>query len=173
MPKAKIVRLETTRKAKQLSARDQAFARVAAHQEVLELNEANFVAPPGGGLEIFDAGRAWLHKLSATFGLPRFPESEAEVLGVYQNLMFFVIASRPTPFPREDEAWLLAGRNTIAETTPWAVDWFEAYLVQDLPAMRQAMVNNSFIEEAGRDWETTQAAIEAAGGGRGEHQSST
>ena len=118
MPKAKIVRLETTRKAKQLSARDQAFARVAAHQEVLELNEANFVAPPGGGLEIFDAGRAWLHKLSATFGLPRFPESEAELLGVYQNLMFFVIASRPTPFPREDAAWLLAGRNTIAEDHP-------------------------------------------------------
>lgn len=163
MPKAKITSLAAVRKAKQLSARDLAFARVIAHQEVLEFNEANFVALHGGGLDMVDAGRAWLHKLSATFGLPRFPESEAELLGVHQNLMFFVMASRPTPFPREDAAWLLAGRNTIAETTPWAVDWFEAYLVQDLPAMRQAMVEHSFIEQAGLDWETTQAAMAAAG----------
>ena len=39
--------------------------------------------------------------------------------------------------------------------------------------MQRAMVEHSFIEQAGLDWETTQAAIEAESGWRGEHQGST
>lgn len=53
MSKAKkVISLASARKAKVGSERDQRFARVAAHLELLEINEFNFVAPDDGPLEM-------------------------------------------------------------------------------------------------------------------------
>lgn len=161
--KAKILSLAKARKAAAQSAREATIARVAAHLDLLELNEFNFVVPEGGGLDIHEPGRAWWHRVSAVFGMPRFPESEAELLGTQQNLMFLVMAARPVPsFPEQDESWLAAGRATIEKATPWASAWFEAYLAQDLAAMREAMVEDEFIDCAAKDWLEIQAAQAAA-----------
>lgn len=163
MRKSKVVKLDAFRKAKQELTRDQRFARVTEHLALLEINEFNFVAPDGGGLDMFEPGRAWWHKLAAVFGLQRLPESEAELLGTQQALMFLVMASRPTPWADQDADWLAAGVATIEESMDWAAEWFEAYLEQDLGAMREAMEANEFIERAAEDWTETLAAQEREG----------
>lgn len=95
--------------------------------------------------------------------MPRLPESEAELLGTQQALMFLVMASRPTPWANQDADWLAAGRATLEESMPWAAAWFEAYLQQDLAEMRAAAEADSFIEGAAQEWQETKDAQAAEG----------
>lgn len=81
-------------------------------------------------------------------------------------LLFLVYSAKPVPdFPKEDGNWLAAGKGVLEDTAPWALAWFDAYLDYDIEAMREAMVEDQFIENAAEDWRATQAARERAGPG--------
>ena len=73
-------------------------------------------------------------------------------------VQFLVYSAKPVPnFPKEDENWLAAGKGVLEDTAPWALNWFEAYLADDVEAMRQAMVEDEFIENAADDWRAAEA----------------
>lgn len=161
-----VVKLAAVRTAKATSERDRKFERADANQELLTLNEFNFESPDDDTLIIHEPGRAWLHKVAATFGLPRFPTNEAELLGTQQMLLFLVYAAKPAlHFPKQDADWLAAGKGVTEDTAPWALNWFEAYLENDIDAMRQAMIDDQFIENAADDWRATEAERAALTGG--------
>lgn len=160
MAKAKtnVIKFSAASAAKREDTRAQRFARVEEHLGLLELNEFNFVAPSESELELLAPGRAWWHKVASCFGMPRLPTTEAELLGTQQALMFLVMASRPTPWADQDADWLAAGRATLEESMPWAAAWFEAYLQQDVTAMRDAAESEAFMDEAATEWLDTRAA---------------
>lgn len=147
--KANVIHLAQARAA---ATREAGLARAEEHSELLEINVANFIANRNGTLEVLSPGKAWWHRLSAAFGVPRLPATEAEALGTQQALQFLVGVAKPTKYPEADSDWLLAGRRTIAETMPWAVDWFQAYLEHDVSRMRQAMADEEFMSRAAEDW---------------------
>lgn len=169
-PKSKKAPVISLANARATIDREARFARVAEHKGLLEINVANFIAHQDGTLELLPPGKAWWHRLSAAFGVPRLPTTEAEALGTQQALQFLVGAAKPTRYPEADSDWLLAGRRTIAETMPWAVDWFQAYLEHDVSRMRQVMADEEFMSRAAEDW---LAAISSDGPNEGRSSSHT
>lgn len=159
-----VISFGKARTQKQLTSRDHAFARASEHYDLLMLNEFNFESPDDHTLVIHEAGKAWLHKIASVFGLPRFPENEAELLGTQQMLLFLVVASKPTPVPKQDADWLAAGKGVLEDTAPWALETFNAYLNDDVEGMRHAMTDDKFIECAAQDWRETQTARDIEAG---------